>query len=644
MASCAENSAALEDLRLQRHVLKGSLAVGRERAASATLIQRNLQHAATTLSPAALRKVLLHLVSSTLSAYAAACSSRADVHQLQASLDRTSKLNELLTVQVTSSNGSSALFSAAGTCRTQVHAAHAPPALVGSPRHPPEAHSEHSPRKGRAIHDVGASYSSPAAMDCAVGSVGKQTVRRTPGHQPDALSADSLLLNAAHGSPVSLSSNPQVSSVARLSEQQVQLTAVSQMPHSMHSSSSSSAGLPDPRSPSVGQTPRSSLNRMQLQSSGYQGAMIDPYCERRPDMPAQVDADKAAHAVVHSTQLPSSKLNSNSVLLAAEPQHGSRPTTPVAGLRTHSMQPASLQSHAIANSASFCSTDFTHVASFNSMAASDENDAGAMDGGAGSGHREPPSPASAAKQARPRSATPKRVSFADEQGWTPGSLPTAGPATAGPATASGTHANQSPSARSVGSTDPGVFNGSAACMERRVSLERSGAAPIQASLGSPRARPRSASVGQAVARNSDTSMARTLSSFNVRDNPVAAEWEGMIDSRCTPIAFPAGPGPSSDTERMLQQSEQDDLTTPVKRFAASGYAVTSGRDPLHMRSERALGKGRDRGLHKSPVGAVTGLQAKPAPSPRASRTPPAKVQAYRKKLEELQAKSCDGQR
>lgn len=81
------------------HDLKVSLAVGHERATLSTLIQRNLQHATANISPAALQKLLLHLVSSTLSAHAAACSSPAEAHHLQVSLDRTCKFNQLLSVQ-----------------------------------------------------------------------------------------------------------------------------------------------------------------------------------------------------------------------------------------------------------------------------------------------------------------------------------------------------------------------------------------------------------------------------------------------------------------------------------------------------------------------------------------------------------------
>ena len=358
----------------------------------------------------------------------------------------------------------------------------------------------------------------------------------------------------------------------------------------------------------------------------------------------------------HAAQSEASKLSESSVLPSAAPQHDVRPTTPVAGLRTHSMHATGLQSHAITHSASFRSTDFAHAAGSYSTIDSHGNDISAMHGAAGSGHRERPSPASTSKQSRPRSATPKRVSFADEHDCEPNNPePAARSLFAACQPAGGVLLNEGSSARSVCSLDPNVrvSKGGATCTGSRVLLEQSGSDNlVQSCLESPRASHRSAAgvgVGRCGQRNSNaSSMAGGLSSFKVRDNPVAAESESMVDSRYQPIAFPAGAGPPGNSKWMPEQRvhSQADLTTPVKRFGTSSLAATGVKEPQSSRSERAFGNAGDSGdsrMQESPVG-VGAPQAKRVPSPRPARTPPAKVQAYRKKLEELQAKSCDAKR
>jgi Tfp pilus assembly major pilin PilA len=129
-----------------------------------------------------------------------------------------------------------------------------------------------------------------------------------------------------------------------------------------------------------------------------------------------------------------------------------------------------------------------------------------------------------------------------------------------------------------------------------------------------------------------------LSAFKICDNPVAVESEGMIDSRYKPIGFPP-PGQHGDSKWMLERpshAQEVNSTTVVKRFGATGSAATGEIEALRLHSEHS--QGGNHGLHESPVSAP---QTTPYAKRGPARTPPAKVQAYRKKLQELQARTSD---
>lgn len=572
-------------------------------------------------------------------------------------------------MQVASSNGASALFYAATTPQAQAHAAYVSP-TVGSPRRHPQPQPELgpcSPHRVRVMQDVGAAHSSPAAVDCA--DCGKQAALETSVNHPAALSADNLVMNAGINA-ASPSTYQQVLEAPRPVQQPAQENGVSQGSQSMQSSSSSRAEPIESVSLSANhhtttRTDELSAGPVQLQTGRFQIATTGAFGEQLPEMPTHVGAEQASAFSMGPTRVEGSERRGSSMMPATESEYGARPTTPVAGLQTHSMQPTQLQSHAIMQSTSFRSTDFNHLSMSGPMSTTHRNDVSVVNGSAYPGvldtrtsHRDLPTATKLTKQVRPRSATPRRVSFADEQGWTPRNATPAASSPDNPGTSATTVrrcGSESPIARAV-RTDLGVHSsyGSMRCTEYMASQDPSGTATMQSSLVSPRSRKRSYSVGELVGhvpggRSDGRSItsAGSLSAFKVRDNPVAAESEGMIDSRYKPIAFPAGPDLSGISKSMLEQRPahaQDDLTTPVKRFGTTSSASKGGREHLRFHVQQSPGHGGELGILGSPVAATSTPHTKRAPSPWPVRTPPAKVQAYRKKLQELQARSAEAGR
>lgn len=687
----AESGTALEDLKLQQNVLKSSLAVGRERITSSTLIQRNLQHAAATLPAPAVRKVLLHLVSSTLSAYTAACSSRAETHHLHTSLDRMCKLNNLLTVQVKSSIGISSHSPSSESNHVQSGDA---PIMLTRAQSPRQQHLGFplSPKQTTQVNlrDDSSDQFSPVALDSnrplSQHTASPMAAAMQPNYpQRRALSADNLVHvdqaspATAKATPGSIASRSCVSSTqhdethdrgnvqgSRERDWSVFSSAAKQ--HSFQSVSGSCSLNVSQATQDTSQL----FDRMHLDPSGS-GSNIECSPGKHTAITSSGNDKLDAERVMRSPTPPMGGVGGvNQVSQGSSTkvtEFGiTKRSSPVDGLQTshvHStgfqtvawQSPKGLKSHAISKSSLFHSSEFPDLSQSGSVASSSMRNSSMNGKLTATEPRGIRTPAKTEQRTRPRSATPKRVSFADDHGSSPRRTISAADDLFGDPTTGG-----SPQIQSIRSHNPHSFQDQVHTMPMANALNDSADADADPAK-SPMRSPQRAEIGSAAAANVAVGVTTrvgdrgrysgaiaspdNLSSFKVRDNPVAAHSDARPETPMSPIRDPQG-----SQESMNSRFERTDLNKTVsnllveqastgvdQRWGVFGAGPVSGSESSKTSIQRQFmqgGNGSIEGHSKA-----TMPQQHASPAPRFARTPPAKVQAYRKKLEELQAKSSD---